>query len=182
MNCPPRFRRAARGFTLIELLVVISIIIILAAISFAAVGYANQQGNRKKAEAQFQLLATGLDLYRVEAGTYPVHTSAPEEGSKVVYQALTGNGDDLLGGNSAPTNNPRATDLKRDPYVPELLPNSGDKQGWITNSRPFEIIDPWAQPWNYLSGDPNAQDNAGYDLWSTANKGEPAKWIGNRKS
>lgn len=175
--------RPRRGFTLVELLVVIAVIIILAAISFTAVGVLSRQGNRKKAETQFQLLASGLDLYRAEAGAYPQHTGTPEDGSKVVYQALSGNGDDQLGGSTPPSANPRRQDLLREPYVPELLPGSDGKQKWLSSTYPFQIVDPWNERWNYLSGNPGNQDNAGYDLWSRAGAGlDSQKWIGNRKS
>jgi general secretion pathway protein G len=66
-------RRAQRalGFTLIELLVVLVIVGLLAA--FAAPQVLNYLGRAKTdaAKAQIQNIASILDLYRLEVGSYP---------------------------------------------------------------------------------------------------------------
>jgi general secretion pathway protein G len=66
-----RGRRGAAGFTLIELLVVLVILGLLAA--FAAPQVLKYLGRAKTdaAKAQVQNIASILDLYRLEIGSYP---------------------------------------------------------------------------------------------------------------
>lgn len=66
-----RDRRPACGFTLIELLVVLVILGLLAA--FAAPQVLNYLGRAKAnaAKAQVQNIASILDLYRLDVGSYP---------------------------------------------------------------------------------------------------------------
>jgi general secretion pathway protein G len=66
-----RNRRCAAGFTLIELLVVLVILGLLAA--FAAPQVLNYLGRAKTdaAKVQVQNIASILDLYRLDVGSYP---------------------------------------------------------------------------------------------------------------
>ncbi|MGI9418818.1 MAG: type II secretion system major pseudopilin GspG [Geminicoccaceae bacterium] len=70
-SCRNRRRRSDAGFTLIELLVVLVILGLLAA--FAAPQVLKYLGSAKSdaAEAQVQSIASVLDLYRLEVGSYP---------------------------------------------------------------------------------------------------------------
>ena len=67
-----RHRRSDAGFTLIELLVVLVILGLLSA--FAAPQVLKYLGTAKAdaAKAQIQNIASVLDLYRLEVGSYPV--------------------------------------------------------------------------------------------------------------
>jgi general secretion pathway protein G len=60
-----------RGFTLLELLIVIVILGLLLSLvaptMFSKVG----SSQRKTAQAQMQMLATALDTFRLDVGTYP---------------------------------------------------------------------------------------------------------------
>jgi len=63
--------RAPRGFTLLELLVVISIIGVLAAIVFPALGDAKQKAYLARTKAEFKSIATALEFYATDKNTYP---------------------------------------------------------------------------------------------------------------
>lgn len=64
-------RSRKRGFTLMELLIVIVIMGLLMSLvaptMFSKVG----ASKAKTAEAQMQMIATALDVYRLDVGTYP---------------------------------------------------------------------------------------------------------------
>jgi general secretion pathway protein G len=76
-------RRHESGFTLIELLVVLVILGLLAA--FAAPQVLKYLGSAKTdaAKAQIQNIASILDLYRLEVGSYP----AEQDGLEALVQA-----------------------------------------------------------------------------------------------
>jgi general secretion pathway protein G len=81
-----RRARRALGFTLIELLVVLVIVGLLAA--FAAPQVLNYLGRAKTdaAKAQIQNIASILDLYRLEVGSYPDE----RDGLKALLEQPTG--------------------------------------------------------------------------------------------
>src|SRR5947207_15332783 len=60
-----------RGFTLIELLIVISIIIILAGLTIATMGYVQDKGKRSRAEAEIAAMSAALESYKADNGVYP---------------------------------------------------------------------------------------------------------------
>ena len=69
-------RRFSAGFTLVELLVVLAILGMIAA--FAAPRVFKYLGSAKMDAAKIQIesLSSGLDLYRLEVGSYPASMSA----------------------------------------------------------------------------------------------------------
>jgi len=82
------FQSSARGrsaFTLIELLVVIAIVAILAALTLGTLGYVNRKGAESRARAEVASLASAIDDYKLEFGTYPASTD-------VLFKELTGRG------------------------------------------------------------------------------------------
>ena len=73
-----RARRAQIGnsrhigaFTLVELLVVITIIIILAGLVLATVGYVQKKGARSRTEAEIAALSAACESYKADNGIYP---------------------------------------------------------------------------------------------------------------
>lgn len=72
-------RRPTRGFTLVELLVVISIIIVLAAMSFGAITIATKKQKAVQTKATVTALAQALDAYYSEYNRMPSVGSSGDE-------------------------------------------------------------------------------------------------------
>ena len=64
------------GFTLIELLVVMAILALIAAIAAPQVFNALSGAKGDTARVQLENLGTGIDLYRLEVGTFPASLQA----------------------------------------------------------------------------------------------------------
>ncbi len=85
----PATRHSARcaggGFTLIELLIVVALIAVLAGLTLAALGGANQKAARDRTKAEIAAMANALESYKSQNGTYP-----PAVGNKVPYNDISG--------------------------------------------------------------------------------------------
>jgi prepilin-type N-terminal cleavage/methylation domain-containing protein len=79
MKTRPYRRRAASGFTLVELLVVVSIIIVLAAMSFGAISIATKRKNSVTTLATVTALSQALDRYYSEYNKLPSVGSSGDE-------------------------------------------------------------------------------------------------------
>jgi general secretion pathway protein G len=64
-------RPDGEAFTLIELLVVVAVIAVLAGITLAALGGANQKGARDRAAAEVVALANAIERYKMQNDKYP---------------------------------------------------------------------------------------------------------------
>lgn len=73
---PPRVPRDHSGFTLIELLATVTVISVLAALALGTLGYANRKGAESKARVEMAALATAIDSYKLDTGTYPSNASS----------------------------------------------------------------------------------------------------------
>jgi len=164
-----------RGFTLVEMLTVITIIVILAALTFAGMGYVNDKQARSKAKVQIELLSNAIEEYKLDNGTYPTggELGLPPGGtggkseSNLLYWALywdtNGKDGDV------------ETDENQKVYLADLDPNAS-KQGWIdgTGSN-VKILDPWGNEYRYRVGtDANAR-NPDFDLWSAGKDGQTSE-------
>ncbi len=166
-----------RAFTLIELMVVVAIMAILAGLVFGAMQGMGQNAKRKKAGVQIAALELGLEMFKQEYGDFPISEVDPEidaaAGSAVLYQALSGDGKNLLelAGSAEPSKGEIGSshpalmeqlDAKRDPFKMVLQRSESD----------YLVADPWGQPYRYLcyrdkSGRQASQRNpASYDLYS----------------
>ncbi len=159
-----RRSRQAPGFTMVELMVVISIIVVLAALTFGGLGFAKQKQATEKAKAQIKMLETSLEEYKLDFAAYPVVESG--NGSNELFKALYWDSDNDGSGVGA--------DDDQKIYLPELDPTS-KKQGWNSSnvaSATNTILDPWKQEYNYRSGKTKTGEintacrNPDFDLWS----------------
>jgi general secretion pathway protein G len=151
-------RRHRPGFSLIELLAVITIIVILAALTVAGMGYVNEKQAASKAEVQIKLLENAIEAYKLDNGSYPgTSANTPVAGTGVssqLYRALY-----LDGATNGTTI-----------YLPQLDPNDS-KHGWLEGTgTSTKIVDPWGNEYRYRKGT-NSQ-NPDFDLWTVGKDGK----------
>ncbi len=183
-------RHGKPAFTLIELMAVITIIVILAGLVVAGLGFVTERQAKEKARVQMALLTKALEEYKLDNGTYPPSSNSQDgtgfsddlyialfyEGYDFAKQSASGNAPStwtkVVGGVTIP----KATKI----YLPELDPTSS-KQGWVdavtgTGAEPpasTEIKDPWGTPYRYRSGKAASGTansfsvNPDFDLWSS---------------
>lgn len=202
-----------QAFTLVEMLTVITVILILAAILLNVAGYANDRSARSRAQAEIAQFAVALEGYKSDNLVYPsvsILAGSPEattsgtapgglgsrEAGAALYQALTGDGNALLGGTVKSTGE-RGTKLlpnlgaQGKNYLPGLKRNQityADKTdpkapppppgGTAPGIRAWVFADPWSN--RYVYSCPGSHNTGGYDLYSDAGR-KPAEtsWVKN---
>jgi prepilin-type N-terminal cleavage/methylation domain-containing protein len=99
-----------KGFTLIELMIVIAIIIILAAIAIPNYLRMTDRARRSRVAGDFTSLATALEAYQVDWGSYPKTTASAfgkgVDGTTItstIAKELTGTGTTNVSGNTTLT-------------------------------------------------------------------------------
>jgi prepilin-type N-terminal cleavage/methylation domain-containing protein len=174
------FRAAdASAFTLVELLVVMAIIAILAGLVLAASRYVQDKGRRARAETEIVAISAALQNYKADNGIYPSDPARtelldpnvfppPADASLYLYETLSGD-----------SNHDRIAETT--PYF-SFKPNQlspADQTQHVTFIR-----DPFGNSYGYSTAKAaNPAGSIGYnptfDLWSTANDPDPARWIKN---
>src|SRR5436189_6429610 len=99
-----RGERHYDAFTLIELVVVVGLILVLTGLVLSTVGYARKKGARVRAETEIAAMAAALESYKADNAVYPAY-SGPT-GAHALYQGLSGDGNDAIGGTTASTGIP----------------------------------------------------------------------------
>lgn len=171
-------RKSVGGFTLIELMTVITIMVILAAVTVAGVGFVNEFQAKKKAQIDIELLSKAIEEYKLDTGKYPgddANTAVEGDVSEQLYKAL------FYDGYESQNSDPKG-EVKM--YVPELNPKNS-KQSWVTfvddkAEMPdnLKILDPWRRSYRYRKGEDKDPSNTSYsqnpdfDLWSTGKDGK----------
>ena len=193
-----RARRAQIGnsrhigaFTLVELLVVITIIIILAGLVLATVGYVQKKGARSRTEAEIAAISAACESYKADNGIYPRDATTDnldptttnigdyKTPCRYVYGELSGDHDF----DGTPDSGVRS-------YMPfkpaSLLRN--DMSNPPSSSNPVTAIrDPFGNSYGYSTAKAsNPSGTIGYnptfDLWSIADGTagtDQTKWIKN---
>ena len=163
--------RRYNAFTLIELIVVVGIIIVLAGLVLSTVGYARKKGARARTETEIAAMTAALENYKADNAIYPAYSGAA--GAHALYQGLSGDGNDAIGGTTASTGIPGSTGKSYMALKPIILspypPDASTRD-----------IDPFSSDYNYVS--PGANNVGTFDLWSTANANPPTdqnQWIKN---
>ena len=163
--------RPFAAFTLIELLVVIAIIIILGSLILSTVGYVQKKGARSRAEAEIAAMSAALESYKADNGIYPACPS-PSPGAHALYQSLSGDGNDGVGGSIASMGVIGSSGKTYMAFRNNMLkPNPPN-----TTAR---VVDPFGNDYGYNSPGAN---NPTFDLWSVADDSSgtnQAKWIKN---
>jgi prepilin-type N-terminal cleavage/methylation domain-containing protein len=139
------YRRPSRGFTLVELLVVISIIIVLAAMSFGAVSIATRKQKAVTTQAAITALSQAFDQYYSEyskmpsVGSQDEMVTEGESGTKLLTILL---GKEETGGEMQ---NPR-----QNVFLTTQIGSNKKKGGLVYgNGNQIEgLYDAWGRPLN----------------------------------
>jgi type II secretory pathway pseudopilin PulG len=186
--CLPRRSPAAKAgassfggraaFTILELLVVITIIIALAGLILATVGYVQNKGARSRAETEIAAMSAALESYKADNGIYPAN-------------ADTNSLDPTSQLNSSPPTSGTNNYSKAGLYLYEQLAGvtSGVRSQLPSNKSYFSfkpnmlypkdtskdivgIMDPFGNLYGYSTSKASNPANNGYnptyDLWSTS--------------
>lgn len=159
------------GFTLIELIVVTTVIVILTGLVLSTVGYVQKKGARARAETEIAAMSAALENYKADNAIYPPNAVAT--GAHALYQGLSGDGNDAIGGATASTGTPGSSGKSYMTLKPNMLsPNPPNAT--------TRVIDPFQNDYNYLA--PGINNASTFDLWSIANANpttDPNQWVKN---
>lgn len=164
-------RRYNAAFTLIELIVVTTVIIILTGLVLSTVGYVQKKGARARAETEIAAMSAALESYKADNAVYPPYLGTT--GAHALYQGLSGDGNDAIGGAIPSTGTPGSSGKSYMTLKPNMLsPNPPNAT--------TRVIDPFGNDYNYRA--PGNYNTSTFDLWSTANANpatDQLQWIKN---
>ena len=112
-------KRRYNAFTLIELIVVVGIIIVLAGLVLSTAGYARKKSARARAETEILAMSAALENYKADNAVYPAYSGAA--GAHALYQGLSGDGNDAIGGTTASTGTPGSSGKSYMALKPNML-------------------------------------------------------------
>jgi len=187
--------RVAGAFTILELLIVMTVIAILAGLTIATMGYAQNKSRRSRAEAEIAAISAACENYKADNGVYPTDantdalapnnagdptTAAYKNASLSLYKLISGDTDgnriaeaksyfSFKPSQLYPDDQTKAVTFMRDPFV--------DKSGTACS-------------YGYSTAKASVPAgtngyNPTFDLWSTAgtksatNPPDQSQWIKN---
>ena len=186
-------RSTAKAFTLVEIMTVITIIGMLAAMSFGMFKLATNKAAKKNTIARLAGIQLGIESYKTDNGEYPEALGQEDTtdiggvsykvgGARMIYQVLTGDGNSAIkGGGIASTGKVGSSGTV---YWEEVTPPSpGDiqakkKKGMVdvASDGTYFILDGWRNPFQYVKSikDRNRRisnidlvhSDADYEVWS----------------
>ena len=176
-----------RGFSLIELITVIAIIVILVGLTISVLSSGQAKAGIEQTKGQLAFIESSLAQYYEEYGEYPPSfDSGGSKGAKVLYQALTGDGNSLLV-ESGGTSSNGVIDSTEAKENKSWVDPENDPQGLVGKDRDKDYVlrDAFGNAWQYRSydkGNPSGTNNSTYDLWSFSidkEQSKEVKWIKN---
>lgn len=163
-----------RAFTLIELLVVMAIIAILTGIILSTVGYVQNNGSKRRAQAEIAALEQACESYKADNGAYPRDAATTDlldpraTGNPSNYKAASLMFYTLLTGDT------NASGIAKTTYFPQMNPNMLGRDtpsSPTSTSNPVRYLqDPFGNSYGYSTAhqaDPTKGYNPTFDLWCT---------------
>ena len=158
--------RIRRGFTLIEMLATITIIVILAGMVVAGMGFVKEKQRREKAKTQIALLSKACEEFKHDYGFYPGIQENTRSGGKNMSNELF---TDLFWDSDRDGAGPQSD--SEQPIFESQLDPEHNQQDWIDGKgQSAKILDPWGNEYRYRKG--NDAINPDFDLWSSGKDGK----------
>lgn len=187
-------RSTSKAFTLVEIMTVITIIGMLAAMSFGMFKLATNKAAKKNTIARLAGIQLGIESYKTDNGEYPEALGQEDTtdiggvsykvgGARMIYQVLTGDGNSAIkGGGIASTGKVGSSGTV---YWEEVTPptpkeieakKKGNKMVDVATDGTYFLIDGWRKPFQYVKSikDRNRRisnidlvhSDADYEVWS----------------
>ena len=176
-----------KGFTLIEILTVITIIAMLAALGFGGFKAVNDKAARRGTTTRLSALKLKIEEFKIDNGEYPKApstedktevkgTSWPAGGARLLYQVVTGDGDNAIEGGGTSSTGVLGSSGKVywDEVVPPTAKEIQNKKPKpmvaVTDSGSYYMIDGYRKPFQYVKAikDRNRRTSNVDELHSTA--------------